>query len=55
MSPGRDPDLKRAQAQLEAGDTTLLSGGGPADANITLRDRNDSGQIKGGVVVVDKR
>ena len=35
------------QAQLEAGYTTLLSGGGPADGNITLRDRIDSGQING--------
>src|ERR1051326_6548305 len=26
------------QAQLEAGYTTILSGGGPADGNITLRD-----------------
>jgi imidazolonepropionase-like amidohydrolase len=35
------------QAQLEAGYTTLLSGGGPADGNITLRDRIESGQING--------
>ena len=35
------------QAQLEAGYTTLLSGGGPAEGNITLRDRIDSGQING--------
>ena len=35
------------QAQLEAGYTTLLSGGGPADGNITLRDRIDAGQING--------
>ena len=35
------------QAQLEAGYTTLLSGGGPADGNITLRDRIDTGQING--------
>ena len=31
------------QAQLEAGYTTILSGGGPADENITLRDHIDSG------------
>lgn len=35
------------QAQLEAGYTTLLSGGGPAEGNITLRDRIDSGQVNG--------
>ncbi len=35
------------QAQLEAGYTTLLSGGGPAEGNFTLRDRIDSGQING--------
>jgi imidazolonepropionase-like amidohydrolase len=35
------------QAQLEAGYTTLLSGGGPADGNITLRDRIESGQLNG--------
>src|SRR5688572_28924495 len=35
------------QAQLEAGYTTILSGGGPAEGNITLRDRIESGQING--------
>jgi imidazolonepropionase-like amidohydrolase len=35
------------QAQLEAGYTTILSGGGPADGNITLRDHIDSGVING--------
>ena len=35
------------QAQLEAGYTTILSGGGPADGNITLRDRIESGAING--------
>ena len=35
------------QAQLEAGYTTLLSAGGPADGNITLRDRIESGQVNG--------
>lgn len=35
------------QAQLEAGYTTILSGGGPADGNITLRDHIESGQING--------
>ncbi len=35
------------QAQLEAGYTTILSGGGPADGNITLRDHIDKGMING--------
>jgi imidazolonepropionase-like amidohydrolase len=35
------------QAQLEAGYTTLLSGGGPADGNITLRDRIEKGEVNG--------
>jgi imidazolonepropionase-like amidohydrolase len=35
------------QALLEAGYTTVLSGGGPADGNITLRDHIDQGVING--------
>jgi imidazolonepropionase-like amidohydrolase len=35
------------QALLEAGYTTVLSGGGPAEGNITLRDHIDSGVING--------
>ncbi|HEX5000543.1 MAG TPA: amidohydrolase family protein [Terriglobia bacterium] len=35
------------QAQLEAGYTTILSGGGPGPGNITLRDHIESGQING--------
>ena len=35
------------QALLEAGYTTILSGGGPADGNITLRDHIDKGFING--------
>jgi imidazolonepropionase-like amidohydrolase len=35
------------QAQLEAGYTTILSGGGPADGNITLRDHIEKGIING--------
>jgi imidazolonepropionase-like amidohydrolase len=42
------PDEKaEMQAQLEAGYTTILSGGGPADGNIVLRDRIESGEING--------
>jgi len=39
------------QAQLEAGYTTILSGGGPAEGNITLRDHIESGQINGPRVI----
>jgi imidazolonepropionase-like amidohydrolase len=35
------------QALLEAGYTTILSGGGPAEGNITLRDHIDKGVING--------
>jgi imidazolonepropionase-like amidohydrolase len=35
------------QAFLEAGYTTILSGGGPAEGNITLRDHIDKGVING--------
>jgi imidazolonepropionase-like amidohydrolase len=35
------------QALLEAGYTTVLSGGGPADGNIALRDHIDKGVING--------
>ena len=35
------------QALLEAGYTTVLSGGGPAEGNITLRDHIESGMING--------
>jgi imidazolonepropionase-like amidohydrolase len=39
------------QALLEAGYTTVLSGGGPADGNITLRDHIDKGTINGPRVI----
>lgn len=35
------------QALLEAGYTTVLSGGGPADGNLTLRDHIEKGVING--------
>lgn len=42
------PDEKQQmQALLEAGYTTILSGGGPAEGNIALRDHIDSGMING--------
>jgi imidazolonepropionase-like amidohydrolase len=42
------PDEKaQMQALLEAGYTTILSGGGPAEGNITLRDHIEKGTIHG--------
>jgi len=37
----------RMQAQLEAGYTTILSGGGPAAPVVAMRDRIESGEING--------
>ena len=39
------------QALLEAGYTTVLSGGGPAEGNITLRDHIEKGLINGPRVI----
>jgi imidazolonepropionase-like amidohydrolase len=42
------PDEKaQMQRLLEAGYTTILSGGGPAEGNLTLRDHIDKGFING--------
>lgn len=40
-------EKEQMQALLEAGYTTILSAGGPADGNITLRDHIDKGVING--------
>jgi imidazolonepropionase-like amidohydrolase len=40
-------EKQQMQALLEAGYTTVLSGGGPAEGNITLRDHIDKGVING--------
>jgi len=40
-------EKQQMQALLEAGYTTILSGGGPADGNITLRDHIEQGLING--------
>jgi imidazolonepropionase-like amidohydrolase len=42
-------------AQLEAGYTTILSGGGPGDGNIVLRDRIESGEILGPRIIPSER
>src|SRR5690606_41320964 len=43
------------QALLEAGYTTILSGGGPADGNIVLRDRIERGEINGPRIIPSGR
>src|SRR3954469_4185090 len=43
------------QALLEAGYTTILSGGGPADGNITLRDHIEKGVINGPRIIPSGR
>jgi len=43
------------QSLLEAGYTTVLSGGGPGDGNITLRDHIESGMINGPRVIPSER
>src|SRR5947209_13558897 len=40
-------EKQQMQALLEAGYTTVLSGGGPAEGNITLRDHIEKGVING--------
>ncbi len=40
-------EKQQMQALLEAGFTTILSGGGPADGNMTLRDHIEKGVING--------
>jgi len=40
-------EREEMQAQLEAGYTTILSGGGPADGNLVLREHIESGMING--------
>lgn len=40
-------EKQQMQALLEAGYTTVLSGGGPAEGNITLRDHINNGTING--------
>src|SRR4051812_5295854 len=50
------PDEKaQMQALLEAGYTTILSGGGPADGNITLRDHIEKGVINGPRIIPSGR
>ena len=48
-------EKQQMQALLEAGYTTVLSGGGPADGNITLRDHIDKGLINGPRIIPSGR
>ena len=48
-------EKEQMQALLEAGYTTILSGGGPGDGNITLRDRIESGTVNGPRIIPSER
>lgn len=48
-------EKEEMQAQLEAGYTTILSGGGPAEGNIVLRDRIERGEINGPRIIPSGR
>jgi imidazolonepropionase-like amidohydrolase len=48
-------EAAQMQALLDAGYTTILSGGGPADGNVTLRNHIDSGMIKGPRIIPSGR
>ena len=43
------------QRQLEAGYTTILSGGGPGDGNLVLKQKIDSGEINGPRIIPSER
>jgi imidazolonepropionase-like amidohydrolase len=50
------PDEKaQMQRLLEAGYTTVLSGGGPGDGNLTLRDHIEQGLINGPRIIPSER
>src|SRR5262245_47929709 len=50
------PDEKQQMQQLlDAGYTTVLSGGGPAEGNLTLREHIEKGQIKGPRIIPSGR
>ena len=48
-------EKEQMQSLLEAGYTTILSGGGPGDGGIALRDHIDSGLINGPRVIPSER
>jgi len=47
----KEQAAQRMQEFLDAGYTTLLAGGGPAEGNIELKRRIDAGQLKGPRVI----
>jgi imidazolonepropionase-like amidohydrolase len=48
-------EKEQMQALLDAGYTTILSGGGPAEGNITLRDHVEKGIVKGPRIIPSGR
>lgn len=48
-------EKEQMQSLLEAGYTTILSGGGPGDGNMTLRDHIESGMINGPRIIPSER
>jgi imidazolonepropionase-like amidohydrolase len=48
-------EKEQMQQLLDAGYTTILSGGGPAEGNITLRDHIEKGTIKGPRIIPSGR
>jgi imidazolonepropionase-like amidohydrolase len=48
-------EKEQMQALLDAGYTTILSGGGPAEGNLTLRDHIEKGVIKGPRIIPSGR
>jgi imidazolonepropionase-like amidohydrolase len=48
-------EKEQMQALLDAGYTTILSGGGPAEGNITLRDHIEKGVIRGPRIIPSGR
>jgi imidazolonepropionase-like amidohydrolase len=48
-------EKEQMQALLEAGYTTILSGGGPAEGNLTLRDHIEKGVINGPRIIPSGR
>jgi imidazolonepropionase-like amidohydrolase len=48
-------EKEQMQALVDAGYTTILSGGGPAEGNITLRDHIEKGGIKGPRIIPSGR
>src|SRR5881396_1725101 len=48
-------EKQQMQELLDAGYTTVLSGGGPAEGNLTLKDHIDKGMIKGPRIIPSGR